>query len=71
MGDLSTIRSSPRGAGDLFPQAPVAPPEGDEHQDDAANDKLFHDRPSLGELVGCRIAQPIAGRIRIQAVASR
>src|SRR6516165_8656903 len=32
---------------DLFPQAPVAPPEGHEHQDNAANHDVFHDRPSL------------------------
>ena len=32
---------------DLLPQAPVAPPEGYEHQDKTANHELFHDRPFL------------------------
>ena len=27
---------------DLFPQTPVAPPEGDEHEDNATDDELFH-----------------------------
>src|SRR2546428_563879 len=33
--------------GDLFPQAPVAPPKGHEHKDKTANYEVFHDRPSL------------------------
>src|SRR5262245_50690573 len=31
----------------LFPNATVAPPEGDEHKDNTANDQLFHGCPSL------------------------
>jgi hypothetical protein len=30
---------------DLFPHAAAAPTEGDEHEDDAANDELFHGIP--------------------------
>ncbi len=32
----------PPRCGDLFPQASVASPEGDEHQDNATDDELFH-----------------------------
>src|SRR5215510_1395923 len=42
----------------LFPKTHATPPEGDERQDHATNDKLFHGCPSLVVMVGCRIAQP-------------
>jgi hypothetical protein len=47
MGDLSTTRSSALGLLRLFPQATTNPAEGDEHKDNTANDKLFHNCPSL------------------------
>src|SRR2546428_11614787 len=40
----------------LFPNTPGAPPTGDEHQDHASNNALFHGRPSLVALLGCCLA---------------
>ena len=40
-GVLSTMRSSPRGAGGCSPTLMLLHPEGDEHQDDAANNTAF------------------------------
>src|SRR5207247_2162719 len=40
----------------LFPHTHGAPPTGDEHQDHASNNALFHGRPSLVALLGCCLA---------------
>jgi hypothetical protein len=48
----------------LFPKAPVPPPEGDEHKEDAANDEFSHDDPSFGQ-VSC--VYPFLGEVKPNA----